>query len=987
MKTGNLVRQWFLIACLLTIAASVGLGPRLYAQPQLGRTARTNAAPAGQRALMAGGAAFSAPTDFPAIFPNLRNSLQPVQDLGALRRVLAQTRLEPRELGAMPAADRAQRISAAVKEYVLSLAAEAAVQTRPTDNPVRSIMELTSLKYRFEDMLAAAKLMGLQGQGGIDRVLGRNFAEVNSALIARSEALSQKILAALPDAADVVWHGRTAVVPVGADGSALALKFAKPGKGVEAEGAGMERAGRFGIDAPAPLPGRDGYVRPIDARSPQAQYGTAFMAYLLPGKLAGEFFSYLGDPLPLDWSREQKAQAVRSSALRAVDGLLRLQENGWHHETLAPLSHSEAKWQWDFWRKAGGTTFLELSRFGPSNIHNWEEGLSFANIRLSGLADFEHLAPSETRFSEDSLLRKDLGQNIFELSMLLIRAGYRNKLGAGQVSEILAEVLRRHASGIPGGRPIEINRPVLFPLLKGMIRRFYSFYAVARATPRFLVRHFNDAVSRASTQTIPEGAALVMPGEILHPLIMDVIKPYVEALIGGVHESDAVDGLGAPYRDRLALSDEKDSAILLPLRPVLALLFGLETAPYLSRLGRFRRSWIWEQGTDPDIQARRKKSAALIGRQDAGSLELIEKALADPNAQVRRYAAQALQGRRDADSWALIKKALADPNAQVRGKAVTALQVRREAGVLALIAQALEDQDAQVRGEAAEVLQSRWEAGALPLIAQALEDQDAQVRGEAAKALLGRGNPGSVALIEKTLKNQDEQVRGYAAQALKGREDAGSLALIEKALEDQAAQVRGHAAEALQGRQDAGSLRLIIKILADKDAQVRGLAGLALKGRRDADSLALIAQALEDSDARVRSKAAEALQGRQEADSLALIAQALEDSDAQVRCDAAMALIGSTGPGALALTQKALDDPDAQVRSHAVMTLQSLLEEGSLKLIEKALEDPEAQVRLSAVLALQGHQEEGSLALVKKALKNQNAQVRGLAAKMMKVRQ
>ncbi|MCX5797490.1 MAG: HEAT repeat domain-containing protein [Elusimicrobia bacterium] len=709
----------------------------------------------------------------------------------------------------MPAAARVERIESAVKGYAERLAEEAAVKMRPAEDPAQSIMELNSLKYRFEDMLAAVKLMELENQGDIERALDRDAAEVDSALIARSDALAQKILSALPRAADAAWHGRTAVVPVGPDGSAVALKFAKLNKSVEGEGAGLERAGRFGVDAPAALPSRDGYVRPISDQSPQAEYGTAFMAYLLPGKLAGEFFSYLGDLLPKDWGRKQKTQAVRSSALKAVDGMLRLHENGWYHETLAPLSHSEVDWQWDYWRPAVDHSVFELSRFGPTSIHNWVGGLSYANIRLSGLADFEHLKTFDTRSSDNKQVQKIVGQNIFELSMLVMRAGYRNKLGAGPISEILAEVLQRHAAGISGERPIEIRRSVLLPLVTGVVRRFYAFSAIADAMPRFLVRRFNDAVSRVSNRAMPAGAALVMIGEIVHPLIMDVIKPYVEALRSGVADSVYWNATekpsGAPYRDRLVFSEEKGSRfkkiVLLAAKPVLALLFGFETAPYLGSLGRFRRPWIWQHGADQDAQVRRKRSAALQGRQDAGSLALIQDALADQDVDVRRYAAIALEGRQDTGSPALIEKALAD--------------------------------------------------------------QDAQVRRYAADALIGRQDTGSLALIEKALDHQNEDVRRYAASALKDRQDAGSLALIEKALAHQDVDVRRNAAVALEGRRDAGSLELIAKALAGQaDELVRHNAAWALVGRRDPGSLALIEKTLADEDPLVGRYAAEALKGR-----------------------------------------------------------------------------------------------------------------------------
>ncbi|HAM36370.1 MAG TPA: hypothetical protein DEB40_05865 [Elusimicrobia bacterium] len=952
MHTGDRVaqaRHLFLLAWLWPVAISIGLSPGLYAQARLSRTTRAGVQAAGQQAIVAVGSAFSVETDIAALFPKLRSSLKPAQDLGVLKRVLAQTRLEPRELAAMPVAARAERIADAVKGYARKLAEEAAVKTRPASNPVESIMELTSLKYRFEDMLDAIELIELKNPRDIDRALVRHAAVVDTALIDRSDALAKKIIAALPDTGNVVWHGRTAVVPAGDDGGAVALKFARPGKGVEDEGAGLERAGRFGVDAPAPLPGRGGYVRLIDEKSPQAKYGTAFMAYLLPGKLAGDFFSYLGDPLPKNWSRDQKAQAVRASALKAVDGMLRLQENGWYHETLAPISHSGDKWRWDFWRTAGRTTLLELSRFGPTNIHNWDDGLSYANVRLSGLADFEHLTALDMR-----------GQNIFELSMLVIRAGYRNRLGARSIAKILAEVLQRHASGVSEVRQIDIDRAVLLPLARGIVRRFYAFYAMARVMPRSLVRHFNEVASRVSVQRIPEGAALVMFGEILHPLIIDVIKPYIEALTNDHFDSVGLDDPETPYRHRQIFSDEIgariEKSVRFAVKPALGLLFGIETEPYPGRPGRLRQPWIWRQGADPAAQARRKEAAALIGWQDTISPALIGSALEDPDVWVRRYAAAALQGRQDAYSLMLIARALDDPDTAVRRYAARALRGRKEPGSLALVQRTLADPDTQVRLAGAEALQGRQDADAW--IEKALEDENADVRRAAAESLIGRQDDNSPRLIKKALTDQNADARHAAAKALIGRKDAGSLTLIENLLaEKNDADARRYAAMALQGRKDAALPRLIGKALHDPDAQVRIYAAGALQGLQGAILTALMMKALIDPDADVRGYAAMAIIGLRNADAPMLIDQALLDPDKWVRRYAAIALHGRPDPYSLTLIAKALDNPDAEVRRYAAMALQGRQDAGSLTLIDKALADPDIQARRAAAKALLGRKD------------------------------
>jgi HEAT repeat protein len=997
------------------LAVVLGLGPGLHAQVEVVRPADLAVSAAGGAGASAAGSTPSLPADLAGLVPELAHNANTTQQLYVLRRVLTQAGLPPSALAGLPAESRPARVEAAVADYVRGLVE---TPTAPSsDDPVRAVVELDVLQNRNQDALEALSLVRSEDAAALDReLLIHRAAKIHAALIAHGDALAQQVLSTLSSqpgdaenaagAGAAVWYGRSVVVPVGSDGSVVTLKFERPNKfSKENEGVGLWRARLSGLDAPVPLPSGKGYTRVADA-PPRAELGTSYTAYLVPGETAGKFFTYLGDPLPRQWSLSRKAQAVRTAALSAVDDMRRLRENGWRHETLAPLSHSESRWEWDYWRESGMLTPWELPRRGPTAIHNWEEGLSFANIRLSGLADFEHLVPLATADQ-----RKTEGQNVFELIMLVIRAGYRDRLSSGRVAAILAETLRAHAAGFSDGGSVMIARLRQWLLLRGIVQRFYAFYAAADAMPRSWVQKLNAIVSKNSQQALPVGAALSMPGEIVHPLIVDVIEPYVDALIGPravqydpspSNEGAANYKKGTPFR----------RALRRAFQPVQALAFGFETAPYLGPLGRFRRPWIWREGDDPDAQVRRKKAAALLGRQDPRALTRLVKALSDPDEVVRRYALNAFKDVPD-PGLTLIGRLLGSPHIDVRQAAARALKksiyfhdpsllplvenllsspypdVRsmalamrdvRDPIPLALLEQVFDDPENVMRQTAADILNRRRRADSetLALIGRLLESPHADVRGAAAMAVADntyRYDPGLQTIIEKVLSDPVETVRASVANRFGAsfneraliewasnspysdvrraafRElslsNFGSLALAERGLADPSEPVRYSAREILQKHvDDPGAIDVVARLLDSPHEDARRAASAALGGKLlgAQGSAPLVEKVLADPSEPVRGEMRQNLIDYKALEP-ALLEKALNSPYPDVR-NFAFRGLENHGLGSLKLVKRGLADPDEGVRRTTAVILADFLDApGAVPLVEKVFADPSESVR------------------------------------------
>lgn len=150
------------------------------------------------------------------------------------------------------------------------------------------------------------------------------------------------------------------------------------------------------------------------------------------------YFRYLGDPLLAD---EEMSQGLLSCA----EDLGRLARKGLIHTALIPLYHScertsrnDCAYRWN--RKVAG------------RLDNWLQSCSYPNLRLSGIADLEHMELHSEISSQD--LHAYVGEHL--LCMSLVLGSYfrrRGKFEIKAVSRILRDCFRVYYEALTRREP------------------------------------------------------------------------------------------------------------------------------------------------------------------------------------------------------------------------------------------------------------------------------------------------------------------------------------------------------------------------------------------------------------------------------------------------------------------------------------------------------------------------------------------------------
>ncbi|MBI4062274.1 MAG: hypothetical protein HY403_12700 [Elusimicrobia bacterium] len=378
-----------------------------------------------------------------------------------------------------------------------------------------AVLEFQQLAHEALDALIVLETR----PGTPDEALRRRLTSARAEAEERFAAESARLLEANAERMEREARslGRTRLLDV--DGGAVLA--AKEQYHREHESAMMSRSRLFGLPAPTPLPGR-------------AEENTLY--YLVPPALAPDYFAYLGDRLNLP--RAERGARVRAAALKAVDQLSSLQRHGHRHQSLAALSHSEGTWEWDYWRT--NTPYFALLRFGPTSIHNWRSALAFPNLRLSGIADHEHIevvSAEDVGHLRDGIREYEparrfrlLGQNLTEWSFVVMQAGLKNGLSARWAADLLAEGLWRWGERfLPGGLPPGADRSLLRRAAGSAARRHYAFALLSAALPQFVSDAANAVVDMHVASALKRGEAPAMPGALVAPLVLDAVRPLAEA--------------------------------------------------------------------------------------------------------------------------------------------------------------------------------------------------------------------------------------------------------------------------------------------------------------------------------------------------------------------------------------------------------------------------------------------------------------------------
>lgn len=241
-------------------------------------------------------------------------------------------------------------------------------------------------------------------------------------------------------------------------------------------------------------------------------------------------------------------------------------------------------------------------RFGPSFISGWRQAFRYPNVRLSGLADFEHVEsvdglPAEHDHPDHGRVRHDayslgFGQTLTELGFLLMHAGVVNGLSSKQTARLIWSAQRRYIEALSPRAAAELPERAVLAALESSTRRFRFVRAVAAPVALVLVSAgvlaanvtIGSAFGGALLGLLPMGNLFLfhylnkggflgswgnMPGWATHPLIMRAVKPAVEAL-----RADAP-GIGVdaapshPAGDRWSRDMKKLFAAILPASVVL----------------------------------------------------------------------------------------------------------------------------------------------------------------------------------------------------------------------------------------------------------------------------------------------------------------------------------------------------------------------------------------------------------------------------------
>jgi hypothetical protein len=151
-----------------------------------------------------------------------------------------------------------------------------------------------------------------------------------------------------------------------------------------------------------------------------------------------DYFRYLSDPLLSE-------DEMRDGLMSCAHDLARLAGEGLIHSSLIPLFHNRE-------RTSGGNCNYRWNRKIAGRLDNWMESCRFPNLRLSGIADLEHMEV-HSRVSPQAL-QAYVGEHLFSISLVLgcyfCRRGPFDHKAMGQ---ILEECFKRYYRSLTGSDP------------------------------------------------------------------------------------------------------------------------------------------------------------------------------------------------------------------------------------------------------------------------------------------------------------------------------------------------------------------------------------------------------------------------------------------------------------------------------------------------------------------------------------------------------
>lgn len=136
-----------------------------------------------------------------------------------------------------------------------------------------------------------------------------------------------------------------------------------------------------------------------------------------------DYFRYLSDPLLSE-------DDMRCGLMSCAEDLGRLAGDGLIHNSLIPLFHNQE-------RASGGNCSYRWNRKLAGRLDNWMDSCRFPNLRLSGIADLEHMEMHSQVSSH--ALQVYAGKHLFSMSLVLgcylCRRGPFDQKAVGQILE------------------------------------------------------------------------------------------------------------------------------------------------------------------------------------------------------------------------------------------------------------------------------------------------------------------------------------------------------------------------------------------------------------------------------------------------------------------------------------------------------------------------------------------------------------------------
>lgn len=196
--------------------------------------------------------------------------------------------------------------------------------------------------------------------------------------------------------------GRTLMAPLGSSCFAIKLCMNEADAANLAAEAQMQRMlATFELSSKLPRPvGGLFKLHGINASSiedlkPWKSYAICYIA-------DSGYFKYLGDP-------SISAEEMKAALASCARDLGRLMKSGIIHKSLIPLFHNRERFR--------GDSIYRWNRKVAGRLDNWLESCRYPNLRLSGIADFEHMeiCPEISAWE----LQSYAGEHLFSMSLVL----------------------------------------------------------------------------------------------------------------------------------------------------------------------------------------------------------------------------------------------------------------------------------------------------------------------------------------------------------------------------------------------------------------------------------------------------------------------------------------------------------------------------------------------------------------------------------------